>query len=143
MRIEVDGTRTTSRKLRAMHDRLSADQQKWIFAQLLDDMYVIQRLWWARKFGGRHDKRPHSGNPSRYMFQTGQMVAGATSPNAGSSYNQVTSKFALLSLRGSRSRIAGYHRALGREVIATPSRRDQRNLAEQMGRYIFAESGNR
>lgn len=138
MRVEVNGAKQTSRRLRKLHDRLSPDQQRWVFAQLLDDMYAIQRMWWAREFAGKRDKSPRRGNPETYMFQTGQLMAGATTSGAARSYNLVNEKFALLSVRGSAVGLAEMHRRQGRDAIADLSRRDNRNLTETMGRFIFA-----
>lgn len=141
MKVTIDGADHTSRELGKIHKRLSPQQQKWIFASMLDDMYVIQRIGWNRRFGAKRDKVKKPGNPPRYMHQSGALESSATSSKGPYSYFQVTDDFALLSLKGPAVGLAKAHHRRGREVITAPSKRDERQLVETMGRFILTGKG--
>jgi hypothetical protein len=141
MKVSIDGADHTSRELRKIHKRLEPKQQKWIFASLLDDMYVIQRAGWNRRFAAKRDKESRPGNPPRYMHQSGALESSATGPKGPYSYFQVTDDFALLSLKGPAVGLAMAHHRRGREVITAPSKRDERYLVETMGRFILTGEG--
>lgn len=141
MKVSIDGADHTSRELQKIHKRLSPPQQKWIFAKMLDKMYVIQRAGWNRRFGGLRDKVLKPGNPPRYMHQSGALEASATTSKGPYSYFQVTDDLALLALKGPAVGLATAHHRRGREVITAPSKREERQLVESMGRFILTGEG--
>lgn len=141
MKVTIDGADHTSRELRKIHGRLGTSEQKWIFTQLLDDMYAIQRMHWAANYAGKTDKHVRKGNPPRYMYQSGELQRSITSRRGAYSFRIVEPTFALIALRGSAVGLAMAHQRRGREVIAAPSRRESRQLVETMGRFIMTGKG--
>jgi hypothetical protein len=134
----VEGIEPASKRLEKLHKQLDSSGQRWVFTQMLDELYEVQQAWWKKEFGGKSDKSPRRGNPPRYMFKSGDLFKSATSDRGPGAYAQATDEMAIVTFRGGAFKLAEVHRSLGRDVLADLTTADEKRIVEKFEGFIFA-----
>jgi len=106
-------------------------------AELIDDVFVIQRRYWDAEFGGKTDKQKRRGRDPRFMQETGGLHAAATRRGAAGQHIETGPEYLFVTLAGRMIGLAEMHRKRGREVFGEPSQADSHRTAEKFSRYIL------